>query len=77
MPGIVAHVYSPSNSGGSDRRITVEGQQREKLRRHPTQQIIWAWWGILVVLAMQDVIGRRIVVQASPGRNTRSCLKND
>jgi hypothetical protein len=57
------------------RRITVQGQPRQKVSKTLSQQKNQAWWYTSVFLAMLGGIRRRIVVQGQPQAKTEAgCL---
>jgi hypothetical protein len=60
--GVVTYAYNPSYFRGKDRRITVQGQPRQKVSETPSS-IRQVRWLILVIPAMQKAIGRRITVR--------------
>jgi hypothetical protein len=49
---MVLYTYNPSYLG--DRRITGEGQPRQKVSKTPQQPTSWVCWCMLVILATQE-----------------------
>jgi hypothetical protein len=73
---MAAQAYNPSYWGGRDRKEQFEVRQGKKFMRPQVNQWL-AWWHASVIPTVARSINRRIMVQASPGINTRPYLKNN
>jgi hypothetical protein len=56
----------PATQEAETGRIIVWGQQVQKVRETPSQQINGVWWHVSVIPPGQEAIGRRIMVSGQP-----------
>jgi hypothetical protein len=76
---ILSVVYScnPNYLGGGGRRIinSRPAEGRGEVKETPSQPITWVLWCMSLISAMQEMIGRKIMIQAGT-KTEKSYLKN-
>jgi hypothetical protein len=61
----------PNYLGGRDQEDCGLKPYQKKVTENPSQPTSQEKWSIPMITDMQEVVGRKIAVQASPGKNVK------
>jgi hypothetical protein len=70
-PNYVGGTCLPTTWEAEIRKIVAWSRTKQKVTENPSQPTSQEKWSIPMITDMQEVVGRKIAVQASPGKNVK------